>query len=112
MNNELSSAVLLYLGYGYASFPKEDSSAVRARFGSDLLGRVEAMVREAGELEPEWEKHSLLSATDWAETEVRRRYASLNDAAVSALGRPFSHCGSDRLHSSRLFKTFAVRSAS
>jgi hypothetical protein len=91
MDADLSTAVQVYLGYGAAPFPREDSGVVRVRYGSALLKRVEAVAQDAGSLRPDWETHSLLSAKDWAESELKQRHPDLNDAAISALGWAFSY---------------------
>ena len=91
MDEDLSNAVRLYLGYHSAAFPHAYESAVTERYGSDLLIRVESIVRDAGDLQPDWALHSLLSAKEWAEAELKRRHPELDDAAVSALGWAFSY---------------------
>lgn len=95
MDDDLSKAVQLYLGYGSASFPQEDAQAVTAEFGPELgaslLWRAQSVLGEAGDLQPDWETQSLTSAKDWAEREIRTRHPGLTDAAVSAIGWAFSY---------------------
>jgi hypothetical protein len=95
MDEHLSRAVQLYLGYGSASFPQDDARAVTAEFGPELgaslLWRAQAVLGEAADLRPDWYAQSLTSAKDWAESEIRNRHPGLTDTAVSAIGWAFSY---------------------
>ena len=95
MDEDISRAVQLYLGYGSASFPQEDARAVTAAFGpelgANLLWRAQSVLADAGNLQPDWEAMSLTTAKDWAEGQIRGRHPDLSDAAVSAVGWAFSY---------------------
>jgi len=95
MERNLSKALQLYLGYGDAPFPQQNAQAVTAEFGSDLgpdlISRTRAVLRDAGDLRPDWDAMSLLSAKDWVERDIKDRYPGLSDTAVSAVGWAFSY---------------------
>jgi hypothetical protein len=87
--------VQLYLGYGSAPFPRQDAMAVMARFGPEdgarLIERLESLVRDAGDLQPDWKRHSLVSAAEWAERKMKQRHPELNGTALAAFGWAFSY---------------------
>jgi hypothetical protein len=95
MDDVLSRAVQLYLGYGSASYPQEDAAAVTEEFGAErgaqILWRAQSVIRDAGDLRPDWKTHSLGSAKEWAEGEMKARYPDLTNGALSALGWAFSY---------------------
>jgi len=95
MDCHLSKALQLYIGFGDAPFPQENAQAVTAKIGPDLgfhlISRTRAVLREAGDLRPDWETMSLLSGKEWAEREIKDRYPELSETAVSAVGWAFSY---------------------
>ena len=95
VDREFSSAIRTYIGFGVSSFPRRDPDAVLDRFGAivgaQLLDRIERLFTDLDCLAPDWRRHSLLSAKDWAEAEMRARHPKLHDDAIVALGWAFSY---------------------
>lgn len=91
MTTALDSALKLYFGDGTSAYPKENPQAVLAEFGPRLLEQVEALAAGISHLRPDWSKHTLASATEWAESEMKRLHPSLDDGSAKTLGWAFSY---------------------
>jgi len=87
----LSAALKLYFAEDASSFPTQNPHAVETAFGSTVLSRIEALAAEVGSLKPDWNNHTLASATKWAEGEMKRRHTDLDDGGAATLGWPFSY---------------------
>ncbi|MDR1461151.1 MAG: hypothetical protein LBI78_05850 [Campylobacteraceae bacterium] len=70
IDEELSLAIVKYLGVGIEMYPKGDIKRVIDEFGEKkgtiLSHKVDKILDELDNLKPDWEKHSSDSATDWA----------------------------------------------
>lgn len=81
----------LFFSEGRSAYPKEDPEAVLSAFGPAALQRVETLSTETGLLAPDWSKHDLRSATEWAIQEMRRRHPDLDEEGARVLGWAFSY---------------------
>jgi hypothetical protein len=79
---------------GLSPYPKEDAGRLLERFGNDrgsiLAVHARDILQEMREIQPGWERHSLVSGTHWAIEQVRARYPFLSNEADVALGWIFS----------------------
>ena len=95
MTNSLSAALRSYTGRGVSSFPRRDPEEVQRAAGStdadQLLVEIEKLLNEMGELQPDWNSHSLGSATTWAEGEMRARHPELDGDALATLAWSWSY---------------------
>lgn len=86
--DDLSSAIIAYLGYGVASHPQSDWLAVVEAIGMDRANAVEIpMLGLLGELrclQPDWQQHSLYSGSEWVVRKVRAHHI-ISDQAAKAL---------------------------
>lgn len=89
--NDMSRALQLYLGRGRSSFPCARADRVREVFDDAMLEEISRLVKEMDGLPVDWQTHSLISATTWAEAEIRRRHPELDDEAIADLGWAFSY---------------------
>ena len=91
----LTQALRLYLQCDSSAWPERNPEAVEAAFGSiqggELNAQIEALLDELGSLEPGWNEHSLISATQWAQTEMHQRHPVLEAEAIASLGWAFSY---------------------
>ena len=92
--NQLSNAVILFLGFGSASSPRSDHARLVQEFGTiqgTAIGwQVVALVDEVGKIQVEWSKHSLESAGNMILGEMHARHPDLSDAALRALAWKFT----------------------
>ena len=89
--DDVCPALALYLGRPASAYQRAQPSKVRNAYGDDMAKRIIELMEELGALAPDWQTHTLQSATLWAEAEMRRRHPSLNDAAIDDLGWAFSY---------------------
>jgi hypothetical protein len=91
----INEALPIYLGVGVSSFPKKSVARLVASFGHSeaarLAAEADALIAELSALTPDWSRHSLVSGTDWAITQLRRAHPDLDDAAARALDWEFSY---------------------
>jgi hypothetical protein len=87
--NHLSAALRLYTGRGVSAFPLRSPEALLGE--PELLMTVEGMLVELGGLEPDWHRYDLVSATQWAQGEMKTRHPDLDEDAVETLGWVFSY---------------------
>jgi hypothetical protein len=92
MSDPLSTALRLYTGRGVSAHPRQDRAAV---LGSAVcrpfLTEIEQLLDEVGELRPDWNGHSLASASEWAKAEIKARHPELADDALDTLAWSFSY---------------------
>ena len=92
--NELSNAIILFLGFGSASSPRRDQARLVQEFGTTqgtaIGSQVVALVDELGRFQVDWSRHSLNSAGDLVRTEMHARHPGLSDAALRALAWKFT----------------------
>jgi len=85
----INEAVPVFVGYGITVFPKLDGNRLTAKFGPeisiDLERQVKSLLDELKKLQPDWTSHTLVSASKWAVSELRRVHPELDDRAASAL---------------------------
>ncbi|HEY8090477.1 MAG TPA: hypothetical protein VIF09_21595, partial [Polyangiaceae bacterium] len=78
---ELSRAVVVFLGFGRMSWPHRDEAAIVREFGAEraasLLAQVESLLTDLGSLPVDWSVQSLASGGDAARTELRHRHPQL-----------------------------------
>jgi hypothetical protein len=83
--NELSNAVILFLGFGSASSPRSDRARLVQEFGTAIGSQVIALVDEAAQIQVDWSKHSLESAGNMVRNAMHSRHPDLSDGALRAL---------------------------
>jgi hypothetical protein len=92
--NELSDAVVLFLGFGSASSPRRDHARLVQEFGATEAAALESLVvsllEEVGKIQVDWSAHSLESAGEMARTEMHTRHPDLSDTALRALAWKFT----------------------
>jgi hypothetical protein len=93
--DDLSRAIVLYIGFGSESWPGLREDRVVAAFGehvaAPLLAQVRALLAELSSLEIDRGVHSLASGGDEARREMARRHPELSEAALDALAWKFSY---------------------
>lgn len=86
---EVSLAIVKFLGYGIEPYPKEDAARIEQEFGSErapaLEERARLILKELAGLKPDWSRHSLVAAVDWAGQEMKRRYPELSQDSLQAM---------------------------
>lgn len=88
MNEELSEAVRVYLGFGTASWPQADTNSLTRRFGNradQLHEQIGAILNEAEQFSPDWSKSNLAQATRRADAHMRKVCPELTDEAIRAI---------------------------
>ncbi len=87
--NELSEAVVSFIGFGSAVAPWTDRARLIQRFGPSrgqaLQSQVEDLLRELGTLNIDWSTHSLVSSGEFVHAEMHARHPDLTDSALRAL---------------------------
>lgn len=95
MDQELSQAIITYLGKGRSSFPRTDEEAVLALEGdtesSALLEKVVALTAEMMSIEIDWSNHTLPEGGDEALRVMAGRHPELTDDALVALRWMFTY---------------------
>jgi hypothetical protein len=90
----INKALILYIGYGITSYPKEDNARLVAEFGPELAPvleiQVKSLLEELDQIKPDWNTHTLISAAKSAADELRRRHSELNEQSSKALEWIFS----------------------
>lgn len=89
--DDLSRALKLYLGRPASPFPSANPEEVRQAFNDKMVAEVSSLLNEVSALEVDWKSHTLVSATKWAEAEMRSRHSHLGDEALADLGWAFSY---------------------
>lgn len=92
--DDVSMALVQFLGYGVEPYPKEDAARIEKEFGSErapaLEERVRPILSEFAALKPDWSRHSLAAAAEWAGKEMKRRHPGLNEESIQAMSWIFS----------------------
>lgn len=92
--NTLNLAVARFLGYGATIHPDESSRRLIDEFGADIAAQLEPEVKrllnELNQLQPDWSKHSLVTAGAWAKKEMHHRHPELDSEALDALEWAFT----------------------
>ena len=85
----INEAVPLYLGYELDPFPKEDASRLVSKFGvergNELESQVKMLLNELIKLKPDWNAHTLVTASRWAVAELRQVHPELDNRSIAAL---------------------------
>jgi hypothetical protein len=91
---DVSLAIVKFLGYGIEPYPKEDLARIEKEFGSERAPALEARMRpilsEFAALKPDWSRHSLAVAAEWAGQEMKRRYPGLSEECIQAMAWIFA----------------------
>jgi hypothetical protein len=92
--DDVSLAIVKFLGYGVEPYPKEDAERIEKEFGSErapaLEGRVRLILGELAALKPDWSRHSLTAAAEWAGREMKRRHPQLSEDSIKAMNWTFT----------------------
>ena len=92
--NEISEAVILFLGVGSSPTPSRIRDNLTQRFGPTRAALLESQVRalldEVMAINIDWEKHSLVSGGELALAHMRLQHPELNEEALKALEWEFS----------------------
>lgn len=92
--DDVSLALVKFLGYGVEPYPKEDAARIEKEFGSErapaLEERVRPILNEFAALKPDWSRHSLAAAAEWAGKEMKRRHPWLSEEGIEAMSWIFT----------------------
>ena len=80
----VSQAVVDYLGFGRASFPQDERSALD-QLQSGERKTFDAIMAFADRLEPNWDELNLLSSGNWARDQLKAEFPALENNALDAL---------------------------
>lgn len=87
--DDVSLALVRFMGYGVELYPKEDAARIEKEFGSERASALEERVRpilsEFAALKPDWSRHSLADAAEWAGNEMKRRHPGLSEESIEAM---------------------------
>ena len=86
----LDDAVVLYL----KRFPGSNEHEFNAHYGSAsdaVRAEVKLLLREAMQIEPDWNRLSLDGAGDYVESVMHVRYPELTTPALDAIGNYFTY---------------------
>jgi hypothetical protein len=93
-NEELSAAVVAFLGFGSSSSPQNDHSAIILQFGPQravfLDPQVVSLIAEIGAIPVDWSKYDLQMAGEMAKSKMRDLHPELTAEALSALEWKFT----------------------
>ena len=91
---EVSLALVRFLGYGVEPYPKEDAARIAKEFGSErapaLEKRVHLILGELAAMKPDWSRHSLVAAVEWVGQEMKRRHPGLSEDSIKAMSWIFT----------------------
>jgi len=94
-SEELSQAVVMYLGFGVDSLPTQKRALLLETFGAEsgalLAEVVVSLVDEISRTKINWSLQSLESAGEMAMTEMRSRHPELTESALQALKWKFTY---------------------
>lgn len=94
MQNDVSRAMVLFLGFGTASSPRADRDRLVSEFGAkraeELESRVASVLGELATIQIDWSVPSLTTAADFAVEQIRARHPELSDKALGALRWKFT----------------------
>lgn len=85
----LSDAIALYL----KRYPGKNDEEFNAQYGpasESALAGVKSILREAMQIEPDWNRLSLNEAGDYVEAVIHDRYPELNAKALEAIGNYYT----------------------
>jgi hypothetical protein len=92
--DEISLAIVKFMGYGVEPYPREDAARIEKEFGSERANSLEERLRpilsEFAALKPDWSRHSLVVAAEWAGQEMKRRYPGLSEECIKAMSWIFT----------------------
>ena len=87
--NELSQAIVVYLGYGSTSYPVADSAKIVEVYGHQkgtaLITDVLKLTDEVNQFKIDWSTVSLEMAGKMLRAEIHNRYPFLGDQALDAI---------------------------
>jgi hypothetical protein len=94
MQNDVSRAVLLFLGFSTASSPHADRDALLREFGvehaAELERGVASVLDDLFRIQIDWSAHSLASAGEFATKQIRAGHPELSEEALRALDWKFT----------------------
>jgi hypothetical protein len=85
----LSDAIALYL----KRYPGKNDEEFKAQYGSasdSALAEVKSLLREAMQIEPDWNRLSLNEAGDYVESVIHERHPGLTAKALEAIGNYYT----------------------
>jgi tetratricopeptide (TPR) repeat protein len=90
-SDDLSNAIILFLGFGTKAWPHRDRARLVQEFGAAqaaaLESRVLSIAGELAQIPVDWSVHSLQSGGEMAQIEMRARHPDLSETALRALDR-------------------------
>ena len=94
MQSEISTAVVLYIGFGVESHPRHDIERLNRAFGpaqaTELTKRVKELIVEISSFVVDWNANTLISGTAQAREFMHKQRPELSDQALDALAWDFS----------------------
>lgn len=91
--NTISAAVVAYLGYGVTEYPKPDFARINlATDGKDdsIQIAVKEIIAELDNIQPDWSRYDLASASKWVSEQISQNHAELNKDALDAIAWAYS----------------------
>ena len=89
-NFDLSDAVALYL----QRYPGKNDEAFNSFYGpasAQAHEQVRRILKEAMQVEPDWNRLSLNEAGDYVESEMHKRHPELSPKALEAIGNYYTY---------------------
>jgi hypothetical protein len=88
-DSDLSKAIVIYVGYGITTYPKEEGSRLLSEFGTERAAELEARIKNIleslNQIKPDWNKHTLVSGSQWAVAELKKTIPGLDAKGTAAL---------------------------
>lgn len=93
-DEQLSQALVVYIGKGMTRAPDLDLGRVVSRWGGQMAQamrpRLDLLLVEMHRLPVDWSQHDLVSGSEAATAMMRERHPELTEAALQALGWKYS----------------------
>ncbi|MBL0319044.1 MAG: hypothetical protein IPP74_07125 [Alphaproteobacteria bacterium] len=92
--NDLSRALIIFIGYGISSSPTRNSIKIIEEFGpaegERLLYSIKIVFEEVGRINVDWSKNTLESAGKIARAHVQEIHPDLSEEALQAIEWKFT----------------------
>jgi hypothetical protein len=92
--NEISQAIVLYIGYGVSLSPINDRNKITDTFGmqktEELVNKVILIIEEANQVSIDWSQMDLATAGKVVWTAMHNRYPDIEIQALDAIAWKFT----------------------
>lgn len=87
--DDLNDAIQRYVGLGASPYPKEDEARVVDHYGVEaaqsLMSDILSIIADLQKIQPDWEKHTLISGSQWAVEQLSAKHPELTGKSKAAL---------------------------